>query len=314
MEDLYGPVILDENEAIDSFRCVTRGAGDPVTGRDPDNPSGAGQDSADPCVSSAYPNVFGGNRDLDPEESTQWNLGFVWNPTDDLSLAVDWYDIELENEIRQAPELQPLLDREYDLRRNGDTGVPFSQGGVTGVRVGQVVRSPGNLRPILILNPNSNLNKRETDGLDVEGSYTFALGRVGDFRTAAVWSYVHEYEVDDADGRGLRSPEFFDPRNRGVVSLDWALGDFGASLVWNYIASASYNDANGVQVAALDSYETWDLGVSYSTPWNGTLTLGARNLFDEDPPTSEAAGGPNYSNYLHDVYGRVPYVRYEQDL
>jgi iron complex outermembrane receptor protein len=80
------------------------------------------------------------------------------------------------------------------------------------------------------------------------------------------------------------------------------------------MSSASYNDANGVQVAALDSYETWDLGVSYSTPWNGTLTLGARNLFDEDPPTSEAAGGPNYSNYLHDVYGRVPYVRCEQDL
>ena len=37
-------------------------------------------------------------------------------------------------------------------------------------------------------------------------------------------------------------------------------------------------------------------------------------LFDEDPPTSEGAGGPNYSNYLHDIYGRVPYVRYEQDL
>jgi iron complex outermembrane receptor protein len=59
---------------------------------------------------------------------------------------------------------------------------------------------------------------------------------------------------------------------------------------------------------------TWDLSVSYATPWNGLVTLGARNLFDEDPPTTLNIGAPYYSNYLHDVYGRVPYVRYEQDL
>ena len=47
---------------------------------------------------------------------------------------------------------------------------------------------------------------------------------------------------------------------------------------------------------------------------NGLVTVGARNVFDEDPPTSVNITSPYYSNYLHDVYGRVPYVRYEQDL
>ena len=64
----------------------------------------------------------------------------------------------------------------------------------------------------------------------------------------------------------------------------------------------------------LDSYQTWDMSATYATPWNGTVTVGARNIFDEDPPTSVGIGSPFYSNYLHDVYGRVPYVRYEQDL
>jgi hypothetical protein len=44
------------------------------------------------------------------------------------------------------------------------------------------------------------------------------------------------------------------------------------------------------------------------------VTVGARNLFDEDPPTTQDIGNPFYTNYLYDVYGRVPYVRYEQDL
>ena len=30
--------------------------------------------------------------------------------------------------------------------------------------------------------------------------------------------------------------------------------------------------------------------------------------------SSLAIGAPHYSNQLHDVFGRVPYVRYEQDL
>ena len=54
--------------------------------------------------------------------------------------------------------------------------------------------------------------------------------------------------------------------------------------------------------------------MAYATPWNGLVTIGARNVFDEDPPTSQNIGSPYYSNYLHDVYGRVPYIRYEQDL
>jgi iron complex outermembrane receptor protein len=53
--------------------------------------------------------------------------------------------------------------------------------------------------------------------------------------------------------------------------------------------------------------------VGYATPWNGQVTIGARNIFDEDPPTSPCCS-PFYSNGLHDVYGRVPYFRYQQDL
>ena len=97
---------------------------------------------------------------------------------------------------------------------------------------------------------------------------------------------------------------------RGTFALNWALSDFGANVTVNYMSEAT-DESRGIE---LDSYTTVDLQVSYATPWNGQIAVGARNIFDEDPPTSTQLGSPFYSGSLHDVYGRVPYVRYSQDL
>jgi len=121
---------------------------------------------------------------------------------------------------------------------------------------------------------------------------------------------VNEYERDEGNGDGLQPPAFFAPDNRGTVSLNWALGDFSANAIWNYISSAD----DKISDYHVGNWSTVDLSVGYATPWNGLVTIGARNIFDEDPPTSQNITSPYYSNYLHDVYGRVPYLRYEQDL
>jgi iron complex outermembrane receptor protein len=177
------------------------------------------------------------------------------------------------------------------------------------------VRNPRSGRPVATIENDGNVARTETDGLDVEASYAFSPGRIGDFRATLQWTWVNEYRIDEGDGNGLEDPRrFYDPDHRGTLGLNWALGDFGANLLWHYIAGSSIQDPDGTTFAELDSMKTWDLSVSYATPWRGIVTLGARNLFDEDPPTTTDSGAPYYSNYLHDVFGRVPYIRYEQDL
>jgi hypothetical protein len=52
--------------------------------------------------------------------------------------------------------------------------------------------------------------------------------------------------------------------------------------------------------------------MSYSTPWNGQVTLGARNVLDRDPP--QFRDGTDYDIQQHEIYGRVPYLRLEQDF
>ena len=72
---------------------------------------------------------------------------------------------------------------------------------------------------------------------------------------------------------------------------------------------------------ALVSYREWfsfpwgvglDLGVSWRTPWQGELIFGAQNVLNKTPDTSQwplpdlpAIEAPG---------GRIPYVRYKQDL
>ena len=136
------------------------------------------------------------------------------------------------------------------------------------------------------------------------------MGAIGDFRAGIQWTYVNEYERDEGNGDGLQDPAFFAPKNRGTGSLNWALGDFNANVIWNYISSAD----DKISDYHLGNWSTVDISVGYATPWNGLVTIGARNVFDEDPPTSQNITSPYYSNQLHDVYGRVPYLRYEQDL
>ena len=296
MTELYSGGSQSFNAGIDATSCAADPAGDPNTGRATGNPDDL--PPGNPCRVTQYQNFQGGNSSLSAEKSDNWSAGVVWNPLDDLSLAVDYYNIELDDEIG-LPSMQQLLDEEFRLR----------QAGATGDTVGKVTRL-SNGRIDFLDRSNANVQARKTDGFDFEGQYSFSLGNTGDYRINAEWTYVNEYEVDFGDGLGFTDPQAFDPENRGTITLNWALGDFGATLTYNYIDEATWEGLD----ASVDDYKTVDVQVTYNTPWNGTVAVGARNVFDEDPPTSTNIGSPFYTNYLHDVYGRVPYVRYNQDL
>jgi iron complex outermembrane receptor protein len=285
---------------VDPYRCSQDPAdtdGDGTPNVDPDTlPPG------NPCRVTQYQNLTGGNPKLDAEKSDQWGVGVVWNPLDDLTIALDYYNIEIKDEIG-TQFLQSLFDQEFALR----------QAGATGNTVGSITRFPGNERVDFAVNTNSNFAKRETDGLELDASYLFSAGAAGDFRTQLLWTHVLEYERDSGDGLE-RLNGTFDPENRASFNLGWSLGDFSANATWNYIDEAENAKSDSPVFAKVDDYSTVDLSFGYATPWNGQITVGARNIFDEDPPTSVNIGSPFYTNYLHDVYGRVPYVRYEQDL
>jgi len=141
------------------------------------------------------------------------------------------------------------------------------------------------------------------------------MGRFGDLQTTVYWTHVLEYEESDPNDPELTNHldgEIFYPKDRVQLTLAWSMGDYTATIVGNYIGRQSGDPtcAPDDDECYLSSWTTWDVQVAWATPWNGQITVGARNVFDRDP----AHSGSFYDNYQHDVFGRVPYVRWEQDL
>ncbi len=300
MGELYSGLAQSFNGAVDTTRCaavaVSQGGSvvDNGDGSVTVNAPDAGFPLGSPCLRTQYQNLGGGNPNLQAEESENFTVGFVWSPLDDLTLSADYYDIELTQEIGTVP-LQDILDAE------------FLAGGSSAF----VSRNPNGTINFISAN-NQNLQGRRTDGIDLNVDYRVQAGDFGDLRFDLLYTHIFEYQQQILETDPFRRLQgVFDPDTRASLSVNWSRGDFAAALNGSYVTDTSLSDDS----ASLDDWTTWDLQVSWTTPWDGKVAVGARNLFDEEPPLDFLGlDNPFYANSLHDIYGRVPYLRYEQQL
>ena len=257
----------------------------------------------DPCTTDGqYQWLVSSNQFLVPEESKNWGVGFVWSPSDALAFAVDYYDIEIENVISTVP--RPLAFR------YGDEGRP----GYGVDRTAPILAPNGDLLPGVpqeILLPIDNGALQTARGVDFEGNYRFAT-TMGDFMTRLSWSHQLEYDFTPiASSVQEWAGTTGAPRNRGQLTLAWDRGDFGTALITNYISSHT----EGPDELTIPSWTTVDFQGSVALPWNAKVTLGVRNVGNKMPPfNNNIYGFPFYDNTLYNIWGRTPYMRYEQNF
>lgn len=257
-----------------------------------------------PCTSSdQYQWLQSSNRFLKPEESTNWGVGFVWSPLESLSFAVDYYDVELKNVISAVPRALAF--------RYGDQGIP----GYGVDRTPDIVAPNGAILPGVpqqILLPIDNGALQTVRGIDVEASYRFETAAAGNFTTKLSWSHQLEYDFTAiaSDKLELAGTAGY-PQDRGQLLLGWDKGDFNASFITNYISDSS----DGTKAKSLPSWTTFDVQASVALPWNAKVTLGVRNLGNKMPPFNASLQSfPYYDNSLYNIWGRTPYMRYEQNF
>ncbi|GAB4189932.1 MAG: hypothetical protein Tsb002_17430 [Wenzhouxiangellaceae bacterium] len=92
------------------------------------------------------------------------------------------------------------------------------------------------------------------------------------------------------------------------VHLGWSKGSFSGGVEGIYQAY----QPDSLTTTAND-WSTFNLYFSWNTPWNGSFSIGATNLLDaslEDRNSNQ----PDSRQPLDGIFGRVPYVRYKQDL
>ena len=242
------------------------------------------------------PNLSG--KALRPETADVANLGFTWSPNDTLELGIDYWSFDYTDVIIQQNP-QALLD----AAAAGDSAAAL-----------QVERGPtGGL--IRVNSFYDNASSLKTDGFDFSIAYTMDVA-AGTFRFGSQATAVSSYELVDPqagaiDGAGRRNFANFAtsvPKLRANVFLNWRRNNHGINVYFNHIDSY-LDDGQPGMLLPIESHGTVDAqyNISFDHFQGVTLSLGALNLFDEDPPRVATNGG--FDSKVHDPRGRLLYAR-----
>jgi iron complex outermembrane receptor protein len=248
--------------------------------------------------------IEGGNPDLRPEKSTQWNVGVVWEPMQRASVGVDYWHVEKDNVIGFLwwDNALRYYDRYADrfVRGPADPAVP----GLPGPIVGYDARL-------------MNLGSTRSSGVDVALSFTTPSMEWGTVRAALQGTYVTKWEtqLDTVSFVSLLGTDVFDgaiPRWRSLLTLDWNYAQWGVTVAQNY--TAGYTDASpepGGTSRKVEAFAPWDLQLRYSGLAHWQLVTGVRNLFDTEPPVSNQTRTfqIGYDPQVASALGRLYYVR-----
>lgn len=245
--------------------------------------------------------IQGGNTDLKPEKSNQWSVGFVIEPSRDLSFSVDYFDIGIRDQIGIILGDTKLQD--YIDNFNYATGTSTSR------YTPDVVIGPDGF----IDHVNSvyqNIGAQRVAGFDISARGILARTGVGDFGFNFDGTYISkdvQKTTDDYEAL-LGTFSIFGPvvRFKYRSELNWNLAGWRTALAYNWQSSYS-EPVTATTTRDVGQYETWDLLASYSGIKNLTVRAGVRNLLDRNPPYSrqnqyfQVGYDPTYA----DVRGRT---------
>jgi len=256
----------------------------------------------------------GGNPDLTPETSTQWNLGVIWQPTDAFSAGVNYWSVRLKDSVTSVSESLIFGDPAFYIDLFS-TKFKVSNG-LTYVAI--------NFAPI-------NIGKLENDGIDWDFTYQHDLG-FGSLRGTLAGTYLiksryttpgtaddwttslNKFGVNDAVSlKNVINAQAVLAHGdwEHALSARWTNGytdQFYSAEEWCFFYTPSDNEcADGA--LEVPSYYTFDWRTSWSPTDRLNLVLGIENVADKDPPRSLRVNGaghqlgydPRYAN----PYGRT---------
>ena len=261
-----------------------------------------------------------GSRDLRPEESTNVNLGAIWSPTDELSLRVDYWRFDYKDVIVAEDAQGKLNDDPNGPDVNRLSGAGSQLQGITTNYI--------------------NASSVETDGIDLAVDWRLSTGRAGQFGAHLTATHFLSYKIPRTgpNGRGCAGSSgtqdvvgFFNydtfvrsmPATKLNASLDWTRGPHRVALLGFY--TSGYETTRPVDLRAralgytrnIDSWLTVDLQYAYAFKLAGAeaiLSLGSKNLFDEEAPRAYDGANFSFDPKHHDPRGRLWYAGIKLDF
>jgi iron complex outermembrane receptor protein len=293
---------------------------------------GISQRIADNCAADGIPNNHNGSGDdattitsggfgtLEAETSTSKSFGMIWTPSFiDLQVSVDYFDIEVENEVTLLGATNIML------------GCYDSLNFATEPLCNLFTRSPGGSATQFLVEEVTdnylNIATQQSRGIDIDAVYkqSFNFGDLTLHGQAA-------YQLED-EQQLLPSSDPLE-QNGLIGNPEW-VGNFDATLetgpfefFWGlrYVGETSNAERFGSQpqtyqlqpvryVLGTDEFFYHNVSVAVEPDEGLNVRLGISNLFDEEPPfVTELSGEfdstignvPVVSNY--DFFGRTVFL------
>jgi iron complex outermembrane recepter protein len=259
-----------------------------------------------------------GNAELDPERSTSFTAGIVFEPISNLSFTVDYWQIEVRDLIVGVTDTSEVEAAYY--ANNGTVSIP----GFT-VLPGNPDPAFPNALPLLGFVESSfvNQDKQEVSGIDVGAAFSLPIGDSLTLRSNLEVSYLQKFELTTDSGDVLKYDGTLSPCNitscsgapkwRGAwqntvefgataVSLtgyytsgyDTASIDFGGiegdciNNAANHTSTESYVDGSPVNCNAKAQWNA-DLTVRHKFGDRYTVYADVLNVFDIEPEFEPSA-------------------------
>ena len=287
-----------------------------------------------------YPIFISGNPGLKPETSTNWTAGVVFQPKFDnpragrLTVTIDYWSIRQTGIVGQFGA-QNAIVLDYMLRLQGSSNPNVVRAAVTAddtpVFTGSGLAAAGAVTQIR--DQFVNLLPQTVQGFDISVNYAVEDTGIGDFDVALNLARLTKFSREtppsvqvlfDARTAGTinAATPLADatnlievrgrPKIRASAALTWTLGAFQSGSFVNYIGpidDTNFLDANGTPYR-VSGTTTANLYVQYRFPdgaLKGTrLRVGARNLFDTQPPlTADGYLGSLYNPYGGQLYASL---------
>lgn len=162
------------------------------------------------------------------------------------------------------------------------------------------------LLPQATVSPPMDYLESEVTGIDLNFQLGVATGNSGDLQLG-----LQLTRVLDGDYQGLnleRGTQYgwtlADSFNTAQLNVDWRKGSFSGGIQSFYREQVEF-----INRQSLEPLTTFDVHFTWRTPWNANLSIGASNILNAGKTESSNSNDP-----FESVYGRIPYVRYQQDL
>ena len=234
-----------------------------------------------------------GSDSLKAEESDNFNVGVLYQPTDKLDIKLDYWKVDYTNLITVENSQGKLA---ADI--NGPDIVRSATGSLAGVYVDYF-----------------NSSSVDVAGLDLEVQYQLSDNLSLGMNVARFLKYdITTPTGDVVDAVGYFNNNNFArsmPDTKANINLAWSNGVQDASLNIHHISDYQHSQAVPAgETMGISSYTTADAQYGFKVMEDALgLSVGVKNLTDEKPPRVSDSANFSYDPKQHSPLGRVFYMK-----